>query len=260
MKLFPGIVALVAVSALLPACKGVPDHVIPPDEMSELLADRHIAEAVVDYNGPQWRTDSQRIALRDAVYLRHGVTQADVDTSLDWYGHNIGRYMEVYDRTIEILESRITGSDARVRAEQVTIAGDSVDVWPASRFYAMSRRSPARSLQFALNSDENSERGDLYTWRAKFANNQHEASWTVVAEYADSTLEYIARLCSAPTSAVRFGSTVCRWCATISAPTPTASVSVSASYADEHPASRIGPSCAPPRGGAPPCRGRHQRQ
>ena len=126
MKLFPGIVALVAVSALLPACKGVPDHVIPPDEMSELLADRHIAEAVVDYNGPQWRTDSQRIALRDAVYLRHGVTQADVDTSLDWYGHNIGRYMEVYDRTIEILESRITGSDARVRAEQVTIAGDHV--------------------------------------------------------------------------------------------------------------------------------------
>ena len=192
MKLFPGIVALVAVSALLPACKGVPDHVIPPDEMSELLADRHIAEAVVDYNGPQWRTDSQRIALRDAVYLRHGVTQADVDTSLDWYGHNIGRYMEVYDRTIEILESRITGSDARVRAEQVTIAGDSVDVWPASRFYAMSRRSPARSLQFALNSEENSERGDLYTWRAKFANNQHEASWTVVAEYADSTLEYIS--------------------------------------------------------------------
>ena len=121
MKLFPGIVALVAVSALLPACKGVPDHVIPPDEMSELLADRHIAEAVVDYNGPQWRTDSQRIALRDAVYLRHGVTQADVDTSLDWYGHNIGRYMEVYDRTIEILESRITGSDARVRAEQSAI-------------------------------------------------------------------------------------------------------------------------------------------
>lgn len=192
MKPLVSIAAIMAVSALLPACKGVPDHVIQPEDMSELLADRHIAEAVVDYNGPQWRTDSQRIALRDAVYMRHGVTQADVDTSLDWYGHNIGRYMEVYDRTIEILESRITGSDARVRAEQVTIAGDSVDVWPGSRFYAISRLSPSRNLQFGLHGDENSERGDLYTWRVKFANNQHEASWTVVAEYADSTLEYIS--------------------------------------------------------------------
>ena len=185
-------IVLVVLSAVS-ACKRVPEHVIPPDDMAELLADRHIAEAVVDYNAQQWRTDSQRMALRDAVYARYGATQADVDTSLDWYGHHLARYMEVYDRTIEILEARVASSDTRLRADQsLTIAGDSVDVWPDSRFFAIGRLSPGRAVSFTLNADENRERGDYYTWRAKFANNQHEATWTVVAEYADSTLEYVA--------------------------------------------------------------------
>lgn len=134
-------IVLVVLSAVS-ACKRVPEHVIPPDDMAELLADRHIAEAVVDYNAQQWRTDSQRMALRDAVYARYGATQADVDTSLDWYGHHLARYMEVYDRTIEILEARVASSDTRLRADQsLTIAGDSVDVWPDSRFFAIGRLS-----------------------------------------------------------------------------------------------------------------------
>jgi len=193
MRLQVCAVAALCVIAALPSCKGVPDHVIQPEEMSQLLADRYIAEAVVDYNAPQWRTDSQRIALRDAVYARYGVTQADVDTSFDWYGHNMARYMEVYDRTIEILEARVAGSDTRLRTEQsLTIAGDSVDVWPDSRFFVIDWRSPGRNIDFTLNNDENRERGDYYTWRAKFVNNTYEALWTVVAEYSDSTLEYIA--------------------------------------------------------------------
>lgn len=186
-------VAVLAVAAMLAACNRVPSHVIRPDDMSELLADRYVAEAVVDYNPQVWRTDSQRMALRDAVYLRHGVSQADVDTSLDWYGHNIARYMEVYDNTISILEARLAGSDTRLRAEQsMTIAGDSVDVWPESRFYAIGRLAPSHNVAFTLNSDENRERGDYYTWRAKFANHSGESTWTIVAEYSDSTLEYIA--------------------------------------------------------------------
>lgn len=189
MRRLPLIICLLTALA---ACKGVPGHVLPQEEMAELLADRHVAEAVVDYNSAQWRTDSQRIALRDAVYARHGATPADVDTSLDWYAHNIARYMEVYDRTIEILEQRIARSDSRLRAEQVSVAGDSVDVWPFARFMAIGRRSPSHNVAFSLDKDENRERGDCYTWRVKFANNQNDGLWTVVAEYSDSTLEFIS--------------------------------------------------------------------
>lgn len=192
MRTLTGVIAVAGLSLMIAACKGVPGYVIQPDEMAQLLADRHVAEAVVDYNPSEWRTDSQRIALRDAVYRRYGVTQADVDTSLDWYGHNIARYMDVYDRTIEILETRVASSDSRLKAEMtLTMAGDSVDVWPLSRYYAIVPTAPSRNIAFTLNSDENREWGDCYTWRAKFANNQHEAMWTMVAEYSDSTAEFL---------------------------------------------------------------------
>ncbi|MDE6108861.1 MAG: hypothetical protein K2F72_01070, partial [Muribaculaceae bacterium] len=116
-----------------------------------------------------------------------------VDTSFEWYGHNMARYMDVSDRTIAILEERLAGSDSRIRAERsMSVAGDSVDVWPDSRFYAVSRRSPTRNITFALDADDNREKGDLYTWRVKVANNQTESGWTMVAEYSDSTKEYIS--------------------------------------------------------------------
>ncbi len=193
MAAFRGLMAVSAVAMLMAACNLVPSHVIEPEEMSQLLADRYVAESVVDYNQQHWRTDSDRIALRDAVYARYGVTQADVDTSLVWYGHNMARYMDVTERTIAILEERLAGSDSRLRAQRsLTAAGDSVDVWPDVRYYAVNRHSPTRNITFALDADENRERGDLYTWRVKMANNQTESAWTIVAEYSDSTKEYVA--------------------------------------------------------------------
>lgn len=191
MKRLPLIVTSIVVCALA-ACKGVPGHVLPPEKMAQLMADRHVANAVVENNSSYWRTDSQRIALRDAVYARYGATQADVDTSLYWYAHNISRYMEVCDRSIEILEQRLAGSDSRLRAEQISIAGDSIDVWPYSRYMAFGRRSPSYNVNVSLDKDENREPGDYYTWRAKFSNNSKDGLWTLVAEYSDSTLEYIS--------------------------------------------------------------------
>ncbi|MDE6269875.1 MAG: DUF4296 domain-containing protein [Muribaculaceae bacterium] len=191
MRRLPLIVSI-AVLGLLAACKGVPGHVLSEEKMARLLADRHVAEAVVDNNGQHWRTDSQRIALRDAVYARYGVTQADVDTSLDWYAHNISRYMEVYDRTIEILEKRLAGSDSRLRAVQVSVAGDSIDVWPYSRYMALGSRSPSHNVNFSLDKDDNRERGDYYTWRMKFANNVNDGLCTMVVEYSDSIMEFVS--------------------------------------------------------------------
>lgn len=191
MRAAASIFAAVMLLLCCGSCKRVPGYVIQPEEMAQLLADRHVAEAVVEYNAGPWRRDSSRIALRDAVYARHGVTQADVDTSLDWYGHNLNRYMEVYDRTIELLETRVANSDTRLRTDNsLTIAGDSVDVWPGVRFYSIGTLSPANNIRFALNADENREQGDSYTWRAKFVNNPDGSSWTIVAEYADTVVEY----------------------------------------------------------------------
>lgn len=183
--------AAVAVILAVTSCNRVPSYVIEPDEMASLMADMHIAESVVDLNRRDYPSDSMLSVMKQSVLARHGVTQAQLDTSFDWYGHNIGRYMEVYDRTIEILETRIAETGNRIAAEAVSVAGDSVDVWSNSPFISVSDLSPSKIVTFALNRDENLEAGDSYTWRAKFVNNSEPSVWSIVAEYGDGAREVI---------------------------------------------------------------------
>lgn len=171
------------------SCSKVPGYVIPPDKMAQILADVHVGEAVIDLNRNDYRTDSTKQLMLQSVLAKHDVNKHDLDTSFDWYGHNISYYMEVYDKTIELLERRIAETGNRIAAENISIAGDSVDVWNSSPFIALNNLSPSNFLTFSLNEDENWEKGDSYTWRAKFTNNAEKSLWGIMADYDDGSME-----------------------------------------------------------------------
>ena len=174
------------------ACNKVPSEVIQPDEMALLMADVHTSEAVVELNWDQFRTDSAKQVLKESVYAAHGVTAEQVDSSLAWYGRNITYYMDVYDNTIAILEKRLIERGNKVAAAAaMSIAGDSVDVWTGPRFMRIYDRLPSKNVLFGYERDRNWQRGDTYTWRAKFLNNSDGTIWQIVAEYSDGTVEFI---------------------------------------------------------------------
>ena len=176
------------------ACSKVPGGVIPPERMAELLADFHTGEAVVDMNRTEFYTDSLRQLYKQSVYARHGVTPEEVDSSFSWYGRHMAEYMDVYDRTIEILDRRLIETGNRIAAEAaLSIAGDSVDVWPNARFLTFNDLMPSRTATFSFSNDENWERGDCYTWRAKFFNNTETLRFTIVAEYTDGTVDMASK-------------------------------------------------------------------
>lgn len=184
----------VAVVAVLAAagCHRVPSEVIQPEEMAQLMADVHTGEAVVEMNRRDYETDSAKQAFKQSVYIAHGVTAAEVDSSMVWYGRNITRYMDVYDRTIEILEHRLNEMGNRVAAEAaMSASGDSVDVWPYARYLAVSPLSPTNIITFGFGADENWQAGDVYTWRAKFFNNGAESEWKLAAAYDDGAVETV---------------------------------------------------------------------
>lgn len=190
--------AAIAAALLAGACSKVPGGVIPPDRMAELLADFHTGEAVVDMNRTEFYNDSLRQLYKQSVYARHGVTPEEVDSSFSWYGRHMAEYMEVYDKTIEILDHRLIETGNRIAAEAaLSIAGDSVDVWPNARFITFSSTMPSRIAAFSFSNDENWERGDSYTWRAKFFNNTENLCFTMVTEYTDGTVEIATRNFSA---------------------------------------------------------------
>lgn len=181
--------ALLLLAIVTAGCTGVPDHVIQPEQMARLMADIRMADAVVNINGREYRADSSRQALRLAVFDRNGVTPAQFDTSLVWYGHNIAEYQKVTDRSIEILEGRLAAAGSVPGQAAMSVAGDSVDIWTAPVTYTVTRRSPSRYITFSLDSDPNWEKGDAYTWRFRFIVPPAEAAWAITTEYDDGAVE-----------------------------------------------------------------------
>ncbi len=184
--------ALCVVAMLGVSCSKIPGYVIEPDDMASLLADIHIGESVVDLNKSDYRTDSLKQIMLQSVLAKHGVSKQQLDTSFDWYGHNITYYMEVYDKTIELLERRLAETGNRIAAENVSIAGDSVDIWSGSPFMAVNSLSPSRTVTFSISNDENWEKGDSYTWRARFANNSGSSRWGLIADYTDGSKDILS--------------------------------------------------------------------
>lgn len=176
---------LLSLPILFAAC-GKKSMVLDKEDMASLMADIHIAEAVVDVNSAMFPTDSSRQALKQTIYKAHGVTSEQVDSSFIWYGYHIEDYMEVYDRTIEIIKERqrdmLTAS-----SQQVVVAGDSVDIWPMAPKMEFSQRSPSRILTFSIPADSNWRHHDVFSLRFNIASAKVAPIARMNVEYADGT-------------------------------------------------------------------------
>lgn len=191
-KLLTVITAAISITA----CNRVPDTVIQPEQMAQLMADIHIGESVMELNSSNFVTDSSRMAVKQSIYMRHGVDKAKVDSSMMWYGRHIDNYMKVYDRTVEILEERLDMTGKVLAEGGMTVAGDSADIWIYPRYMAMNSRMPSEFVTFHARRDANWEVGDCYTWRAKVVNNPGMARWTIAIDYSDGTTEIVSDIIS----------------------------------------------------------------
>lgn len=163
--------------------------VLDTDDMASLMADIHIAEAVIDLNRKDFEDDSSRMVLKQSVYAAHGVTPEQVDSSYKWYGHHIEEYMKVYQKTIDILNER-QGELLSASSRQVAVAGDSVDIWPMARRFEFSRRAPARLITFSIPADSNWQHNDVFTLRFNMATSHNPVTARMVVEYADGKSFY----------------------------------------------------------------------
>ena len=155
---------------IMASCHRHPDYVIGEKEMEDLLVDIHKAEAVIESNYNIYNNNATKKKLREAVFLRHGVTQEQFDTTLVWYGHHIDKYMEIYDRVAERLRAENEEAKkllAEENSQTMTQPGDSVDVWKQKRFHLFDSRLPSNLLTFDIATDENFRIRDYFELRFK---------------------------------------------------------------------------------------------
>lgn len=187
-------IIIVLLAFVVMSCDRTPDYVIKPKDMAALLADIHKGEGVVDLQSSRYRDDSVKKALKQSVLMRHGVTQEQLDTSLVWYGHNIDVYKEVYEMVIKQLEDELSTADiaADGKSVQVSVVGDSVNVWSDVPFRRFSMENPSDFVRFKLSADENWDKGDTYSWKLFANSHMLPAQWTICADYSDGTTDYVS--------------------------------------------------------------------
>ena len=155
----------------LSACGSrTPDYVISEKDMEDLLVDIHKSEAVIESNYNIYNNNADKKKIREAVFLRHGVTQEQFDTTLVWYGHHIETYMKIYDRVVERLKAENEEAKkllAEENSQTMSQPGDSVDVWKQRRSHIFDSRLSTNLLAFDIAPDENFRTRDYFELKFK---------------------------------------------------------------------------------------------
>ena len=171
MKMLKSISLLFLLCFLCGSCINRPDVVIAPDEMVDLLVDIHKTEGLLEVQGTQYANDSLRKSLMASVYVRHGVSKAQYDSSLIWYSQNLKQFIRVYDRVQERLAEEIELLNSGLAVNSIySPQGDSLDVWPYEYRHVVLDPSMHKTLyRWEVVSDSNFVAGDSMVWQFSLA-------------------------------------------------------------------------------------------
>lgn len=144
----------------------IPSDVIQPDEMKELLYDYHLMQAL---SGELSTTERYKAKLYEQyVFEKHGVTEAHFDSSLAWYMRNTieleAIYKELNSQMTKEKEWYIAQRNPKSGDEEVTEAGDSVNIWREKRLYRLTTLPLSNRMKFVIPSDSNFQTNDSLIW------------------------------------------------------------------------------------------------
>lgn len=153
---------MVVVALLLGAgCNKRPKGVLSDDEMVGLIADMQIAEVYMQQHNSGYYNDSIRDSAVQWVLDKHGLSKADFDSTMTWYGRNIDDYLNLFGKVDAELAKRQNRAIGETEKNLV-----STDLWPYSRHILISENAPSNGLAFSLPLND-IPKGERITWKMR---------------------------------------------------------------------------------------------
>ena len=147
-----------------------PKTVLSDAKMENVLYDFHIAKALgedIPYN-----ESYKRVLYIESVYKKHGITQADFDTSMVWYARHPEMLTKVYEKVNQRLKSQRDGINhliaLRDNKPKESLPGDSIDVWIWQHIYELTGMPLDNKIAFTLPADTNFKDRDTLKWTVRF--------------------------------------------------------------------------------------------
>ncbi len=94
---------IIGVVLCLTACTIRPDDVLSAGKMEDVLYDLHRADGIMYVQGYEYGHYDRKGKYYQTVLTKHGITQAQFDSSLVWYTDHPKRFDKIYPKVIERL-------------------------------------------------------------------------------------------------------------------------------------------------------------
>ena len=151
--------------------KQIPDDIIQPSAMEELLYDCHLALTMG--NDLNYSERYKRESYKNYVFKKHGVTEAEFDSSMVWYTRNTKELTDIYknlQKRYEMAEEQMK-SELNKRSGQISVSlsGDSVDVWSDRNLYWLTTSPLTNRLMFDLKADTTFHNKDILVLEADYS-------------------------------------------------------------------------------------------
>ena len=215
----------IALLIILGSCGKQPRGVMSINEMADLITDLQLADSYIESHLSEFPTDSSRMVVKQSVFMKHGITQEDYDSSLVWYAHNMEDYTKAYDKAIGQLKKRYdkldkNGNNSNGHASELIVAGepthnpvpaptavqhggikklghdaqsDSIDLWKGSRSYMLNQGNRRGFITFDLTPDAGKRRGDRYQLAYKLSRGGNAFKVSLNVDYTDGATSQITR-------------------------------------------------------------------
>lgn len=179
--------AICILTLALGACDRRPKGVLSDSEMVDVMTDLKLAESYTSaYGGAP--SDSVGARLADAVLRSHGVSRAEFDSTLSWYGRNFDEYYKLYEK----VDRRLARRQKDFLSEPVTSEKlDASSVWPYSRQVLISALGNSDGLAFSINGSD-VKPGEQIRWQMRLSEDT-PAKVLLGTEYTDGSMQFITR-------------------------------------------------------------------
>lgn len=155
------------VTVFILSCKPtVPNCYIQPDDMEDILYDYYIAQAMAVQGRDYSEISYNKNVYYHAVLKKHGISEADFDSSLVYYYTNADRLYDIYVSLSERIGNEAMGLGASYgeigRYSQLTADGDTADIWRESTSMVLMPMPPYNKMSFTIKADSTFKRGDSF--------------------------------------------------------------------------------------------------
>ena len=147
------------------ACENRPKEVLSRGEMEDVLYDYHIMQGLIEQLPADERLDKAQDYI-NAVYAKHGITEAQFDTSVTYYNRHPKDLYKIY----KSLEQRYTAANEEMQLVNgnndmmavYATGGDTTNLWSSKRLLLLRSREVANRESFTIHADTSFHRHDHF--------------------------------------------------------------------------------------------------